>query len=72
MKRSKGSGSPFLKFVGSETVENPKVDAFLEDIAAVMRRHDLALIYDGDYGNFEVWRMESDVPDHVMKAIDFT
>lgn len=37
-------------------VENPAVDAFLEEIEAVCKKHGFEICHEDDQGAFEIWR----------------
>lgn len=53
-------------------IENPKIDAFLEEIWKVCERHGLALSHEDLHGGFEVITIEKGDRDWLMQATDRT
>lgn len=54
------------------TVENVKIDAFLEEVWAVCERHGLALSHQDGHGSFEVVSIEDGSREWIMEACDCT
>lgn len=53
-------------------IENPKIDAFLEEIAAVCKRHGLAISHEDAHGGFEIVAIENGNLEWLMQATDRT
>jgi hypothetical protein len=53
-------------------IENPKIDAFLEEIWAVCERHGLALSHEDGQGSFEIVSIEDADRYWLMNANDRT
>jgi hypothetical protein len=53
-------------------IENPKIDAFLEEIWAVCERHGLALSHEDAHGGFEIVPIAKGDRDWLMQANDRT
>ena len=58
--------------ISEEEIENAKVDAFLQEIADVSRRHGLALGHEDVHGAFKVHHYEDDLISWLMNAYDAT
>jgi FAD/FMN-containing dehydrogenase len=56
----------------SEERENAKVDAFLEDIAAVCRRHGMSIAHEDGHGAFIIEKYSEMTRDWLMGAHDAT
>lgn len=53
-------------------IDNPKIDAFLEEVWEVCKRHGLALSHEDMHGGFEVVPIEKGDRDWLMQATDRT
>jgi hypothetical protein len=56
----------------SEYAENPKVDAFLQEIAEVCSKHQLSLGHEDGHGSFIVHTYQPSNIDWLMAADDHT
>lgn len=55
-----------------EQVENPLIDVFLEEIAAICKTHGFAISHEDIHGAFEVVDIEDGNLDWLMEAHDAT
>lgn len=53
-------------------IENPKIDAFLDEIMAVCERHGLAISHEDGHGAFEIVDIKDGDLDWLMSARDAT
>jgi len=53
-------------------IENPKIDAFLDEIRAVCERHGLVISHEDGHGGFEIMELDGAALDHLMAASDRT
>lgn len=53
-------------------IENPKIDAFLEEIMEVCKRHGLAISHEDAHGGFEIVPLEQGDLPWLMQARDCT
>jgi sugar phosphate isomerase/epimerase len=51
-------------------MEQPDIDAFLNEIAEVCNRHGLALSHEDHHGNFEIVSLSQDKIEWLMNAYD--
>lgn len=50
--------------------ENSKIDAFLEDVVSVCRKHGLSIEHEDAHGGFEVTKFNRDAVDWLLAASD--
>jgi hypothetical protein len=58
--------------VKNENVENPKIDAFLDEVIAVCRKHGLSITHEDGHGSFEVSPFKEDYAEWLLCANDST
>lgn len=54
----------------AKRMEQPDIDAFLNEIAEVCNRHGLALSHEDHHGNFEIVSLSQDKIEWLMNAYD--
>lgn len=57
---------------GDEHAENPKIDAFLEEVRAVCKRHGFAISHEDAHGGFEILPIADGDLEWLMQATDRT
>lgn len=50
--------------------ENPRIDAFLDEIAQVCKKHGLSIYHEDGYGNFIVGEYDDDDVEVMNNALD--
>jgi hypothetical protein len=53
-------------------IENPKIDAFLEEVRALSERYGLAISHEDGHGGFEIVPIDQDTIAWLMQATDRT
>lgn len=56
----------------SEKIENEKIDAFLNDIKVICKKHGLSLSHEDEHGSFEVAKYSERNMDWLLGAADAT